>query len=368
MPPTTTPAKLLSRAGGLAANFRANKDVPALTPNMNLPGGIKGGVAQIRRVWIGAYGPATKHPGAPFFGAQASVVAPAVHNGIPVKGLFTRVQEPLCDTPEKTGERSRKTKSEHFAWVIAMLKLLGFDSSKIVVPANLSEAQADEFVEAALNAGMAALTKAKPYISFETREGQVATSGPYAGKPAMVFEEWGGLVQFNPASVNGTPAVIDSTPVATEAPAEQPFDGDVAPQDAPADADAGTADEWEGIAEACEASDAAALKQLWDAWEALGKTEDDAAEITFAQMVEVIRNPPSDEVIEDVIDEPEPFAPKAKDEVMYTDPKGKPAGKEKKKPSVKCVVTGASKDGKVFNLKAGKTVYAKVKLEDLSPV
>ena len=365
MPAQVSQSKLLAGLGGqLVKSHNAHRAEDAPTPNMDLPGGIKGGVAQVRRVWIGEFKEG-KHKGRPFFMAQASVVSPLVHEGVRVAGLFTRIgTEPLCDTPEKTGERSRKTFDDHYQWMLGQLKLI---AGKGVIE---KIGGTPEQIAAGIEGVMAALTKQKPYIAFETREGQKQTTGPYANRPPMIFHEWGGLVSFTPqVPQNG---VHDETPAAEE-PAAEEFNefagGEAGAEGIP---DAETLDD---LAARAESSDETAVTEMWRLWEGpFGKTEADAAELSFADMAEAMKGgaeateeAAEEEAVEEPEEapEPEPWKPKKGETCRYkfVDPKTKKKGK-----AVDCKIEALDIKGggaTIKNLATKKSF--KVKVADLLP-
>lgn len=362
-----TPSKLLARMGAaLVTSHQKHKSEEPPTPNMDLPGGIKGGVAQVRKVWFGEFKDG-KHKGQPFFMAQASVVSPKIYDGVPVAGLFTRIgPEPLCATPEKTGERSRKTFDDHYQWVLGQLKLLAGKAAVEAIGGT------PEQIDAGLQNLMALIGKQKPFIAFETREGARQTTGPYAGKPPMVFHEWGGVVTFTQnGDATQLPGVNDTTAAAEAAP-----EPDANPEgigEATDDSGDASANEYEGLAEACEAADDAAIARLWAAWDGAGHSEDEAAKLSFAEMVDRLRTPAEEPAAEEPAPEPEPepepWKPVAKGTCLWVDPKGKPDPRSKKIKPVSCQITAIDAKGfaTLKNLVTNKPVAVKVKVADLLP-
>lgn len=67
---------------------------------IQLPSGIKGGIAQIVVVKAGKYASGTNKD-KPYVMFSAAVVSPKEHNGIPVEGQRATITIPLCDTPER---------------------------------------------------------------------------------------------------------------------------------------------------------------------------------------------------------------------------------------------------------------------------
>ena len=119
------------KAKGIDKAHKAVRSNPVETPSGGrLPAGIEGGIAKLRSVTLGEYKNGAMK-GEPYLMAAAIVIAPAEHNGIPVKGLQTRIgPEPLCDTPDKQGENARKTLKDHVNWCENQIKLLGIDAEE----------------------------------------------------------------------------------------------------------------------------------------------------------------------------------------------------------------------------------------------
>lgn len=233
----TTVSPLLGKLGAtLVKAHEQVKDKAPVVGNIQLPPGIENGVAELRTLKIGTYDKGDTK-GQPFFMASASVLQPLSHNNTKVEGLFTRIGPlPLCDTKGKdpqTGAPRTVPFVEHYDKFTNHLKNLGFDISKVVPPANLSDPQKAEYIEKALLAGMEALVNRKPKITLRFRtwagskqelrqeggkwavydgkkfKGSFATEEdarkvyPYLGKDPLVNHEWNGTVEYNGVADSG---------------------------------------------------------------------------------------------------------------------------------------------------------------------
>jgi hypothetical protein len=124
---------LLAKLGNrLQTAFEAHKHDETEFGNVELPSGIRGGLAKLETCGFGVY-KTGKFEGEPFFRASASVLDPVVFEDSKgrkyrTQGQFTNIgPEPLCDTPERT----RPTLKDHVAWVLNELRKLGVDTANI---------------------------------------------------------------------------------------------------------------------------------------------------------------------------------------------------------------------------------------------
>lgn len=144
----------------------------------DLPDGINAGVAQLVDCRFDQYKDGSMQ-GEYFFLAAGVVIAPEVHDNVRVAGLRTQIMEPMCDTPD----RSRKTISEHVAWVLNEMRKLGVDTSSLGI---------DDLEPAA-----AALKGESPHFRFRTWKGKKQTTGPFANQEPRVQEQWKGSCEFD---------------------------------------------------------------------------------------------------------------------------------------------------------------------------
>jgi hypothetical protein len=187
MPANRSTSKIAAKYGERAQQaFLDAKDKEVeLSGFSSLPGGITGGVAELRVCEFGEF-KTGDNQGEMFFMAQGVVLAPETHTykdaktgqtvTVGVAGKRTRIgPEALCDTPGKT----RATTEEHVAWIINELKKLGGDFSG-----------SDDVEE--LETVAAALAEMKPTFNFSTRTGRATAEYPNP----RVFEEWEGIAAY----------------------------------------------------------------------------------------------------------------------------------------------------------------------------
>src|SRR5690606_15846435 len=94
----------------------------------------------------------------------------------------TRIMEPLCDTLDRQGEKSRKTLDEHLEWVVNTLKLL------------VGEEAIDdcETLEEAIDV----VNQLSPHFKFRTWKGDKPKSGPYKDREPQVQHVWMEGIEF----------------------------------------------------------------------------------------------------------------------------------------------------------------------------
>jgi hypothetical protein len=316
-----------------------------------LPGGITGGIAQLRQAHIGAY-KSGENTGDRFLYMAGVVIAPdtalnvvkgwksgagVVLLGTPkemsVRGLFTTQTLPMCD-------RRNKGMAENVADALNMVRVVGGEECTAV----LADAANPE---KALEDLLKALVQAKPFFRFST-----SSTTPSAEYPDMrVFENWHGskgLENYSPASPNG--AVQDQTPQ-QDVPVSQ---------EAP---EAGAEDPRtiEELVEAADMDESARSRLTQLAMEAgFSAAEIDKAKDWNAvgDMIQVGR-------LSDADDSPEEWKPEKGGTVGY-----KPMDKATKKPvkkAVQCEITVVGKDETVTlqNLENRKILYKSVPWSEL---
>lgn len=174
-------------AGKILKGVKEHKhDATVMDTGGDLPPGIDGGVAQLTDCYIGYYEKeGYVHKGQPYFMAAGIVQTPETHNGVKVAGRRTQIgPEPICDTPEKTGPKARKTQQEHVWWMLNELKK--FD------PGAVAELP-DECTVEDIDALCKSFADAKPFFSFRT----------WASKPTKQYPDprtnhvWNGIVSFD---------------------------------------------------------------------------------------------------------------------------------------------------------------------------
>jgi len=166
---------------------------------------IDHGVAQLLSIGIGEYKEG-KTKGKPYFFADGVVLSPntvKVFGGGEVKvvGKRTRIQEPICDTPD----RSRKTIADHWSWCLNEIRKLGMDTSKYDDP--------DELIEAANRL----LVKAETQFNFRTWKGEPTQQYPNP----RTNHDWGGAVSSD-ARVSSSDLESGAVTVEEDAPKDEP--------------------------------------------------------------------------------------------------------------------------------------------------
>lgn len=135
-----------------------------------------------------------------WFNAMGVVVDPVWYtddkgNRVRIAGKQTRIIEAVFDTPNKEGERARKTQAEHVEWIMRQLKFL--------LGGTLESFDAND-----LEAVCEILTKQKPYFAFSTSSG---TQPPRPGQKPMIFHNWQGRVDDFVPEQSDKPMVKDNT-------------------------------------------------------------------------------------------------------------------------------------------------------------
>lgn len=178
MPVNVGKSGLLAKYGAKMAQAHAahKNDETEFSQFGELPPGIENGIAILSDCKFDTFKNG-ENQGETFFYARGIVIKPETHEGIPIKGLGTRIgPEPLCDTPKS----SRKTTDEHVKWIYNQLRRLGLETSGL----NLED------VEAAVKM----LKEAKPYFRFRTWKGKATPQFPNP----KVNHDWTGVVEYHP--------------------------------------------------------------------------------------------------------------------------------------------------------------------------
>lgn len=200
----------------LQGAFMESKDKEMKVGNMELPGGIKNGVAQLVDCKLAIVEPGKTGAGQVYFYAAGVVLEPENVGKVRVKGLRTSITSPVTYA---TPTRARKTPKEHLDWVINELKKLGADMKQLKNVGNLE-------------AVCAALKKRKPYFNFSTQDSRITKERP----DPMTFHNWYPAIadyvpgESNDAAVVDESAVVDPDavePTDTEAPVDETISGDI---------------------------------------------------------------------------------------------------------------------------------------------
>lgn len=412
---------LVSLGSQVVEAFDAGKNKPVeLSFGGNLPGGIENGVAQLRDLRIGKYQDGTKLAGKPYFMGQAVVMFPKEIKGQKLVGLYTKIgPEPLTATPDRQGDKSRKTFAEHFDWMLQHLMQLG---------ANLGGLQGKTplEVENHLRLVMKALCKAAPYFRFRTwvgtkqviaqdtdgrwylfnenekgsrkrtpakpgfaTEEAAKKSFTYAGNEPQVQHVWGEIIHDYRSAI-GNGMKDESEPQEGYSPSNrisEPLDkselSSAADEKANKESSADQFNEFSDsgdnsghldglVMRATEQEDEQAQDELIQMAVAAGYDESfvtsDKVQ-SWASLAEMIRNPQtgseeaelasSDESSSDAESEPTPLATPAVKDVVHFNPID-PKTKKPAKKAVECEVISVDKKAKTVKLKLlrdGKTIF-----------
>lgn len=260
----------------------------------DLPPGI---IGQFRLVDIGIaqYGKGD-YEGEDYFFAQGVVVKPKEHEGIPIEGLQTRIQEPMCDTPNWGGDKSRKTAQEHGAWILNQMRLLGYDTSQL-------EDDGSNFAEA-----LEQIKETQPLCKFRTWGGEEYTvrNGPDKGKTrkSRVNQTWGGVIDNGEAVYEQDDDMVDTTEDHDEpADEEPPFEAEAEEQEE-AEEESGDSVDLEALVAAADEDDGDAQAKLTQmAMEATGLSEDEVGEIETWEEVAALCSGEEEEAEEEAEEE-----------------------------------------------------------------
>lgn len=176
-------SKLLSKLGNrMRTSHEAHKNDEMKTNEFsNLPPNIDKGVARLDHCGFREVSANNKEfAGEIEFFATAVVVDPIEHTyedppgsknfvTVQVHNKQTRYREVLCDTPKS--QSKKKTFDDHYASVLNLMRILGYDTS------GMSPEQMESAAEA--------LTNAKPYFKFRTSLLPAAD-----GQAPRVYEDW----------------------------------------------------------------------------------------------------------------------------------------------------------------------------------
>ena len=207
-----TVAKQTTQTGGILAKFAGKmkqafnthkSDETELSNFGELPPKIEAGIAQLVLCKFGVF-ESGDNKGQPYFMAQGIVLSPREaqtydDEGKPmgkvvIEGLRTRIgPEPLCDTPDRQGEKARRTTEDHLAWTLNELRKLGLDTD------NLDYSELESAVQM--------LEEAQPTFRFRTWRGKPTEAYP----DPKVNHMWNGIVDFTPPSDSSSGDVVDTS-------------------------------------------------------------------------------------------------------------------------------------------------------------
>ena len=137
---------------------------------VDLPPGIKGGVAQLKAAYFGNYKDGATYAGEPFLRMSGVVIEPKTQDGQKAAGLTTSVILPACETKKNDG--TVVPQEDNIARIMNEMRKLGADTSEV---------ESGEDLEALAEA----LTEATPHFQFSTTISQ---------DKKRVWENWNGAI------------------------------------------------------------------------------------------------------------------------------------------------------------------------------
>lgn len=208
MPAQTQTTGILAHLGnrlGKAAATAVAEPVKINLAGTQMPPGINGGIAHLRDLKFDTYKSGDKLKDKPCFVAEAVAILPKEHSyrnemgqmvTEHVEGTLFWMREPLCDTLDRTGDRSRKTFEDHFKYMLDWLRIFGWEA-----PSNF-ETMASTAVEQCLRNAMAALVKTSKNpdtpICFRYRT--------WIGKRTTIAKDETGMYWLYELDENGRPS------------------------------------------------------------------------------------------------------------------------------------------------------------------
>lgn len=295
----------------------------------SMPTGVEGGIARVKDVKFDEYKTGAMK-GKLYFRISAVALYPETTDaGKRVKGLYTSIMEPLCDTPT----RSRTELQDHIDFVTSIMKMCGVDTSDWEGVDSMEEAA--EQIKAA-----------KPLISFRTWGGPDKKNPQ--GQVQHVWDEFTGEFDEEEGTVGGV-----------EDDSAAPVDDEPEPE---AEAEALDVKELKALGKKA-VKDKDSQNKLSEIAESLGV---DAEKIdTWPEVADAIiaaQEGGGDEGGGDDTETPADDWEPAKDEVYFYKP-------DPKKKAIECDVIHVDKKAKTVRLKNlddGKTVYKDVAWDKLS--
>lgn len=285
-------------AGAVAAALAAAQKTTTVDFQSRLPAGIENGVARLLKAGVQPVKQGN-NAGKPMFHARFSVLRPEYHNGTKVSGAQESFMEMLFDTPDKKGDKARRTVADHWNYVFEYLRTWGVNTAQA-----FAGCKTDADVGVKLAAVCQALVNKKLCVQFRTWAGRkqelalvngkwVVTEGdktlgsypteaaaraayPYVGREPTVNVAWGGQAAAPPVAAPEA-NVADATGDAGDHPADDggaADDGDVVVDDGSGTDDTGSeltdeqVDELVGTADGPEGDDKDEAGRTLAAWAA----------------------------------------------------------------------------------------------------
>lgn len=218
MPPTTSVSKLAQKLGAkLAAVHNEVKG------QKTVPTAITGGLPKIDRGLacideIGIYENTEKetHKGELYFRMRATIVSPELGKDwddptkeIKAAGRQVFLNIWMCDTPETTGDNSRKTFRDNYQYMCSFLRDWGLDTDK--VPDSQIEAHIENLNKHIGQEGN------EVYLGFRTWLPPKQTVGVFKDREPQAIAIIGAREDYTPESNGGVPSIPDNTATAQTA-------------------------------------------------------------------------------------------------------------------------------------------------------
>lgn len=319
MPPQVKKSSVLMKhKAKIDAGMKAHANDETNYGRINLPPGITNGIARLTKCYFDEY-KTGDYKGEPYFRAEGVVVSPdtvmlADGSEVMVKGQYTSIMIPVCDT--KKGNGDIVPVADHVGNILNELRKLGIDT-----------AGRDGFEHLEPLAELAAA--AKPYFRFSTSQGKPTPQYP----DPRIWENWNGskgLEDYEPEAGNQVeddseesepepePVKVQGKvgPVKANPPAAKKVAPKPAPEPEPEPEEEPPFD-LEAVLEAANNGDEDANQQLKDKALELGidESEVDNAE-SWDAVAEMIREKEAGGTAEEE-PEPEEFVPKVLDVYFY---------------------------------------------------
>lgn len=337
MPVKQGMSPLARKLAALDGAVKKHANDPTEMGRVDLPPGIKNGVARVVKCYFGEVAQGKQNAGELFFRAEAVVVEPEFlkvdGRDMKVRGLRTSIMEMVCDTTTKGTPPKTTSKAEHVANVLNELRKMGVSTNDLEKGADL-EVVCEQ------------VTQAKPYINFSTSPRYDMNDRT---KVTGAWENWNGTEGLEDYVEGGGDGVQDETGGTTDD-AGEPTADDMDPPPPAADADGPDLD---SLAERADGGDADAIGELVNLAEAGGIDTADGSDwansASYADAVELIKAAGTDAQTE----EPEPTFEPEKGKVYSFHPVVKDAkGKETiAKKAVEVQVTAVYKKSETVDLK-----------------
>ena len=374
MPAQQGTSTILKKLQGLDTAVRKHANDPTELGRIDVPPGIKNGVAQVVKVYFGEVQAGKQNAGELFFRAEAVIMEPEFikvdGRQVKCRGLRTSIMEMLCDTATKANPPVATPKAEHVANVLNEMRKMG---------ANTAGATG-----ASLASLAAAIEQTKPYINFSTspRYDQADKDKPVdQRKVTGAWENWNGhegLADYTPPEAGSRSSFQDGDAAAPSANGDghgsDPTPDELDPPPSGSAGDAGAGDEapdLDALAAKADAQDEASIIELTNIAEAAGIDVEDGSDwaksSTYADAIGMIQAAWAGG--DEGTPEPEPDPEPKKGDVFHckvpvTDPKTKKTTMKK----VECKVMVVYKKNQTVdlqNLTNPRLVYKGKKWDEL---